>query len=159
MQRNIRDKTEWNELFKLPGLMKITEREREMEADSVRELDDEWVTLPKELHVPPVWLDGEVVLGPAVFVCLSLCVCICSVVLAHLSDAHTLASVSILHVVWLDWRQIDPPGSGDTNMRQTDFLKILTSSLNALPKQWESSRRREMKTMADPQQKCTINEC
>lgn len=41
-------------------------------------------------------------MGPAVFVCLSLCVCICSVVLMHLSAAHTLASVSILHVVWSD---------------------------------------------------------
>lgn len=38
-------------------------------------------------------------------------------------------------------------------MWHIDFLKILTSSLNALPKQWASSSRREIKTMADPQQK------
>ncbi len=34
------------------------------------------MTLPKELHVPLVRLDGEVELGPAVFVCLSVCVCV-----------------------------------------------------------------------------------
>lgn len=58
------------------------------------------MTLPKELHVPLVRLDGEVELGPAVFVCLSVCVCasVCVCVLVHLRDAHILASLSILHM-------------------------------------------------------------
>lgn len=65
--------------------------------------------MPKELHVPLVWLDGEVALGPAVYVCLLLCVrvyvCMCASVLvfvftlfAHLTDARIFASVSIRHM-------------------------------------------------------------
>ena len=46
--------------------------------DSGRDFDDEWVTLPKELHVPPVRLDGEAELGPAVFVCVCVFVSVCA---------------------------------------------------------------------------------
>lgn len=66
--------------------------------------------MPKELHVPLVWLDGEVALGPAVLVCLSPCVRICvreSVFspLVHLSDLPIVASVSILHMY--SWSEIE----------------------------------------------------
>lgn len=60
------------------------------------------MTSPKELHVSPVQLDGDIALDPAVFVCLFVCLSLCvhlsAFLFMHLRDSHILLSVSILHV-------------------------------------------------------------
>lgn len=112
------------------------------------------MTLPKELPVPPVRLDGEVCVGPC-------CVCVFISVCLHLFRRaralrcraysriceHPSCSVVGLKANWSARER--------RHKRAAHWLSKNTRLFSKTPKQWTSSSRGEMKTMADPQEKCS----
>lgn len=84
------------------------------------------MTLPKELYVSPVQLDGGIVLDPAVFVCLSLYKCASLSIFVYALKRFTYSHISERSsCVQLNSKEIYPSGRENTNRQRIDFLKIL----------------------------------